>query len=137
MVRFQGSLCPQRLSGAFLQRSHCMNEATAQRAGHRSGAAGAERTMDGNRCAPGVSAMSPGESRMCNGMNACAGRHATLLLHSGTFSQKRRDVQQGSYPSHMADHKRCCNEFAPVLQSLVSDAHGTMPMGTFHHHCCN
>jgi|GEM_PF-5961595 hypothetical protein len=74
---------------------------------------------------------------MCDGMNACAGRHATrLLLRSGTCWWDPRDVQQGSYPSPMADHKRGCNEFAPVLQSLVSDAHSIIRMDTFHH-CCD
>ncbi len=66
------------------------------------------------------------------------GRHATrLLLRSGTFRRKRRDVRLVSCPSGTADHKRGCNEFAPVLQSLVSDAQGTMPMGAFYHHCCH
>jgi hypothetical protein len=32
----------------------------------------------------------------------------------------------GSCPSETADHKRSRNEFAPVLQSLVSDAQGTI-----------
>ncbi len=51
-----------------------------------------------------------------------AGRHATrMLLRSGTCWWKPRDVGLDHVPSETADHKRSRNEFAPVLQSLVSD----------------
>ena len=130
--RARRPLHARRLSGACLQRSHCMN--LLQKGHVTTEAQQTQRTMDGNLCAPGVSTV-----RFYGQQNVYM-RRLPRDTPDPAFWYVLVEAQgcgAGSCPSETADHKRGRNEFAPVLQSLVSDTPVPCPWVRYYHHCCH